>query len=67
LAIPFSLVIARSVPLKLAKKLCDLPLFSTGDEFLQGSGDGGFLGWLSTHAEGAIEQIGVESKICGHV
>jgi hypothetical protein len=67
LASPFSLVIERSVPLKLSKKICDPPLFSPGDELLKGSGDGGFLGRLSTDAEGSIEQLLVESKICGHM
>jgi hypothetical protein len=67
LASPFSLVIERSVPLKLSKKLCDPPLFSPGDELLKGSGDGSFLGRLSTYAEGMIEQLLVESKIRGHV
>ena len=67
LATPFGLVIEGSVALKLAKKLCDPPLFSAGDELLKGSGDGGFLGRLSTDAEGSIEQLLVEGKIRGHV
>ncbi len=67
LASPFSLVIERSVQLKLSKKLCDPPLISPGDELLKGSGDGGFLGRLSTYAEGSIKQLLVESKIRGHV
>ena len=67
LASPFSLVIERSVPLKLAKKLCDPPLFSPGDELLKGSGDGGFLGRLSTDAVGSIEQLLGEGKIRGDV
>jgi len=36
-----------------------------GDELLKGSGDGRFLGGLSTHPEGSIEQLLVESKIRG--
>ena len=67
LASPFSLVIEGSVPLKLSKKLYDPPLFSAGDELLKGLGDGGFLGRLSTYAEGSIEQLFVECKIRGHV
>jgi hypothetical protein len=43
LATPFGLVIEGSVALQLAKKLCDPPLFSAGDELLMGSGDSGFL------------------------
>jgi hypothetical protein len=61
LASPFGLVIEESVPLKLAKKLCDPPLFSAGDELLKGSGDSGFFGGLSAHAKGSIEQVLVES------
>jgi hypothetical protein len=61
LAIPFGLVIELSVPLKLAKKLCNAPLFSAGDELLKGSGDSGFFSWLSAHAKGSIEQVLVES------
>ena len=61
LAIPFGFVIEGSVPLKLAKKLCDPPLFSAGDELLKGSGDSGFFGGLSAHAKGSIEQVLVES------
>jgi hypothetical protein len=49
------------------QKLCDPPLFSPGDELLKGSGDGGFLGRLSTYAECSIEQLLDESKIRGHV
>ena len=60
LASPFGLVIEGSVPLKLAKKLCDPPLFSAGDELLKGSGDSGFFSWLSAHAKGSIEQVLVE-------
>jgi hypothetical protein len=67
LASQFNLVIERSVPLKLSKKLCDPPLFSPGDELLKGSGDGGFHGWLSTYAECSMEQLLVESKIRGYV
>jgi hypothetical protein len=67
LASPFSLVIERIVSLKLSKKFCDPPLFSPGDELLKGSGNGGFLGWLSTYSVGSIEQLLVESKIRGHV
>jgi hypothetical protein len=67
LASPFSLVIERSVPLKLSKKLCDPPLFSPGDKLVKGSGDGGFLGRLSTYAEGMIEQLLAESQIRSHV
>ena len=63
LASPFGLVIEESVPLKLAKKLCDPPLFSAGDELLKGSSDSGFFGGLSAHAKGSIEQILVESLI----
>ena len=61
LASPFGLVIEGSVALKLAKKLCDPPLFSAGDEHLKGSGDSGFFGGLSAHAKGSIEQMLVES------
>ena len=61
LASPFCLVIEGSVALKLAKKLCDPPLFSAGDELLKGSGDSGFFGRLSAHAKGSIEQVLVES------
>jgi hypothetical protein len=61
LASPFGLVIEGSVALKLAKKLCDPPLFSAGDEHLKSSGDSGFLGWLSAHAKGLIEEVLVES------
>jgi hypothetical protein len=61
LASPFGLVIEGSVALKLAKKLCDPPLFSAGDELLKGSGDSGFFGGLSAHAKGSIEQVLVES------
>jgi hypothetical protein len=61
LASPFGLVIERSVAIKLAKKLCDPPLFSAGDELLKGSGDSGFFGWLSAHVKGSIEQVLVES------
>jgi hypothetical protein len=67
LASPFRLVIERSVPLKLSIKLCDPPLLSTGDGLLEGSFDGGILNWLSTYAEGSLEQLLVEGKIRGHV
>jgi hypothetical protein len=49
------------------KSSATLPLFSPGDELLKGSGDGDFLGRLSTDAEGSIEQLLVESKIRRHV
>ncbi len=61
LASPFGLVIERRVPRKLAKKLCDPPLFSAGDELLKGSSISGFFGWLSAHAKGSIEQVLVEN------
>lgn len=57
LASPLGLVIERSVPFKLAKKLCDPPLFSAGDELLQGPGDSGFFGWLSADTKGSIKQV----------
>ena len=61
LASPFGLVIEGSVPLKLAKKLCDPPLFSAGDELLKGSGVSSLFSGLSAHAKGSIEDVLVES------
>ncbi len=61
LASPFGLVIEGSVALRLAKKLCDPPLFSAGDEPLKSSGDSGFFGGLSAHAKGSNEEVLVES------
>jgi hypothetical protein len=54
-------------PFELAKQLGDLPLLSTGDELLNGSGDGGFFGALSSHPKGSIEQLLDESMMRGHV
>jgi hypothetical protein len=54
-------VIKAIAPLKLAKKLCHPPLFSAGDEFLKGTRDSGFFGWLSAHAKVTIQQVLVES------
>jgi hypothetical protein len=66
LASPFGHVIKLKIRFQLAKQLGHLPLFSPGDELLKGSGEGRFLGGLSTHPEGSIEQLLVESKIRGH-
>ena len=53
LASPFGLVIEGSVPLKLAKKLCDPPLFSAGDELLNGSIEQVLVESLSSRAPAA--------------
>jgi len=66
LASPFGLVIERNISFELAKQLGNLPLLSPGDELLQGSGDGRFLGGFTTHPKGSIEQLLVEGKIRGH-
>ena len=61
LASPFGLAIEGIVPLKLAEKLCDPPLFPAGDELLKGTRASGFFGWLSAHAKVTIKQVLVES------
>lgn len=66
LAIPICLVIERRSPFELAKQLGAAPLLSPGDELLNGSGEDGFVGGLSTLPKGSIEQLLDEGKIHGH-
>jgi len=44
------------IPFKLAKEFGDTPLFSASDEFLEGEGDGRFLGRLTTDCDSAINK-----------
>ena len=62
LASPFGFVIEGSVPLRLAKKLCNPPLFSAGDELLKGSGDSGFFWWALRSLE-RLDRAGVGREL----
>src|SRR5205807_5740197 len=61
------LVVKRLIPFELAHQIDQALLPAAGDELLQGARNRRLLGPFATHFYGALDQLGVQGEVSGHV
>src|SRR5207302_11519399 len=61
------LVVKRLIPFELAHQIDQALLPAAGDELLQGTRNRRLLGPCAAHFYGALDQLGVQGEVSGHV